>query len=356
MSRVSITALVLTLVAAFGCSTELMAAKKNKSPKREPQKREAPAPEVKPQCGGADMLPELATTDPALHAKLMSSAAATENGSALLWKIERAGLEPSHIFGTVHLTDPRVAQLPAKAKAVLSKASTVVLEVADLSASTSAVALSGAMRLAVFTDGTMLDKLVTADEFALVQKAVERGDMPPDAARFFKPWIVTMLMSSTECERKKVQSGALVQDMQIAATAKKRGVPVVGLETVESQLEALAAIPQDRQLDMLRASLPYADRTSDLVETTVQLYLKRNIGAVWPLQLALAEKAGIEPTAFEAFQTRLVNDRNVRMRDKALEHLAKGGAFVAVGALHLPGKAGLVQLIRDAGYTVTPVE
>jgi uncharacterized protein YbaP (TraB family) len=44
------------------------------------------------------------------------------------------------------------------------------------------------------------------------------------------------------------------------------------------------------------------------------------------------------------------------MRDAALPHLAEGKAFIAVGALHLPGKNGLVALLRGAGYTVSPVE
>ena len=44
------------------------------------------------------------------------------------------------------------------------------------------------------------------------------------------------------------------------------------------------------------------------------------------------------------------------MRDKALGYLARGGAFIGVGALHLPGKQGLVALFRESGYTVTAVE
>ena len=48
--------------------------------------------------------------------------------------------------------------------------------------------------------------------------------------------------------------------------------------------------------------------------------------------------------------------RNLGMRESAVAHLSEGGAFIAVGALHLPGRHGLVALLREAGYTVTPVE
>lgn len=347
--RIPICTTLLTAIALFAWPADLSGARRQSKP-------DTPAPLQKPECGGTDMLPELATSDPALHAQILREAAAVENGGALLWKLERAGAPPSHLFGTVHLTDQRVAQLPPKTRAALGKSSTVVLEVADLSPNNSAVALSGAMRLAIFTDGTSLDKLISQDEFAKVSQAVVRAGMPVETARLFKPWIVTMLMSGTECERRKIQAGALVQDMRIADEAKKRGVPLISLETIDSQLEALATIPQDRQIEMLRSGLPYMDRTPDLVETTLQLYLKRNIGAVWPFQLALARKAGFDQTTFASFQEQLIIGRNMNMRDRALPHLAGGGAFVAVGALHLPGRSGLVSLFREAGYTVTPVE
>ena len=55
-------------------------------------------------------------------------------------------------------------------------------------------------------------------------------------------------------------------------------------------------------------------------------------------------------------QQSLLISRNFGMRDNALAHLEQGNAFVAVGALHLPGKQGLVSLLREAGYTVTAVE
>lgn len=302
------------------------------------------------------MLGELALADPTQHQRILSEAAASLNGNALLWKIERTGTPVSYLFGTIHLTDPRVSQIPAKARAALEKSKTVALEVTDLSPQTSALALSSAMKLAVFTDGTTLESMLSAEDFDKVRKAVAKAGIPGEAARLFKPWIVIMLMSATECERKKLQGGALVQDMRIAEIAKKRKAKLIGLETPDSQFEALASVPPQQQVDMLKSSLPYADRTQDLIETTLQLYLKRNIGAIWPFQMALARKAGYGDEAYAGFQQQLVIGRNLRIRDRSLPHLLKGSVFIAVGALHLPGRSGLVELFREAGYTVTPVE
>ena len=144
--------------------------------------------------------------------------------------------------------------------------------------------------------------------------------------------------------------------MKLANVAKKNGIQVVGLESLDGQLKALSSGQPDNQLEMLRAGLAYVERSDDLVETLIQLYLKREIGATWPFQIALAEKAGVSADAYEGFRTRIIVERNRKMRDAAIPLLEKGGAFIAVGALHLPYDDGLVALLRKSGFEVTAVE
>jgi hypothetical protein len=210
--------------------------------------------------------------------------------------------------------------------------------------------------LVLFADGRRLDTLLTKAEFATLQAAIGKMGMPAEVSSLFRPWVVYMMLAVPECEQRKVQDGHLVLDMKLAAAAKARKLPVVGLETIESQLQAMAAVPEDQQLEMLRATLKYADRRLDSMETVLQLYLKRQMGAAWPFQMALAAKAGVNPAMFDGFMRELVVKRNKGMLDAALPLIERGPTFIGVGALHLPGKTGLVQLLRDAGYTVTAVE
>jgi uncharacterized protein len=314
----------------------------------------ADAPEG--QCKGVDILAETRAKDPELYRSIMAQAAATENSDALLWRIERHGIPASYLFGTVHLTDERVTHLSPAVEHAIEASNTIALEVSDLNQQATASVLAKSAPLVMYTDGQRLDHQLSSAEYDAVKEIIVRSGMPADLAALFKPWIVTMIMSVSDCERAKVQQGAPVLDMKIAEIGKARGMQVVGLETIPEQLQALAAVPETQQLEMLRVSLKFANRTNDLMETLVQMYLHHNIGAAMPFQIALARQMGIGDDAFAGYQQKLLVDRNARMRAAAEPMLEKGGLFIAIGALHLSGPQGMVALLRKDGYTVTPIE
>lgn len=305
-----------------------------------------------PRCNGFNLLDKLAATDPGLHDRIVTNAEKIENGNAVLWKIESAGRAPSYLFGTVHLSDARVAMSKAVRRA-LATARAVVIENSDLSPEASANAYRAAAKSALFDNGQTLDKLLSKAEFDKLRRSLNGT---PEALRPYRPWIVSLMLTGSECERRRVSNGDLVLDMAVAHHAKSNGIPLTGLETTQEQLEALASIPDNEQAGMLRANLSLVDESENLMETMVQVYLARRVGALWDLQIALAEKAGVSAQDFASFEQTIIVERNRRMRDRSLPHLEKGGAFVAVGALHLPGRTGLVSLLREAGYTVTAIE
>lgn len=302
------------------------------------------------------MLAELATTDPDIYANVMQARQASSNADAVLWKVESPNRQTSHLFGTIHLSDPRVSVLSDNVKAALGKSASLAVEVADLSDSAMGAAMADAAQSLMYSDGKSLADKLSGPEIAQVEAIVGKSGMPIESAHLLRPWLVNMLLSVSECERRQMAAGATVLDMRLAEEAQKQAIPIVGLESISQQLTALSAMPEDQQLLMLKSGLKYADRTDDMMETLVQLYLKRQMGAAIPFQLALAAKTGVPPSAFDGFQKALLFDRNERMRDTMKPLLDKGRAFIAVGALHLSGEKGLVALLRLAGYTVTPIE
>src|SRR5262249_20785471 len=158
------------------------------------------------------------------------------------------------------------------------------------------------------------------------------------------------------CEQLRQAHGLKALDQRLADDAKGRGVPVVGLETAESQLRAMAGMSTLTQLVLVVSAVRYGHRAEDLLETMVQSYLRRDLSSTWPLQYYLQEKASLPRSAVEELETALLTRRNHGMRDAALPLLAEGGLFIGVGAGHLPGREGLVELLRQSGFTVTAVE
>jgi uncharacterized protein YbaP (TraB family) len=92
----------------------------------------------------------------------------------------------------------------------------------------------------------------------------------------------------------------------------------------------------------------------DVIETMTELYLAGSTGMTIPALRAItpSEDADDE-SVYAAFESAVISDRNKRMAKRAAPMLEEGAAFVAVGALHLPGQDGLVELLRGQGFTVT---
>ncbi|MDX2289961.1 MAG: TraB/GumN family protein [Hyphomicrobiaceae bacterium] len=307
-------------------------------------------------CRGEDMLAGLSVTDPAAHGRILESGRPIANQQALLWRVERAGLAPSHLFGTIHVTDGRVSTLSPAVVAALDQARAVAVEVTDVSPDAAGKAMAEASALVTFTDHQRLDRLITPEAFQKAQTALGRARVPTTSLRQLKPWVVTLILAVGPCERTALDRGAKVLDQVIVDRARARKIPVVGLETLGEQLQAAAAIPLADQVELLKTAIAFSDRTDDLSEALLQLYLARRIGAALPFQSHLMEQAGARPEAITAFRREMIEKRNRTMRTRALPLLAKGGVFIAVGALHLPDADGLVALLRDAGYTVTSVD
>jgi uncharacterized protein YbaP (TraB family) len=256
----------------------------------------------------------------------------------------------------MHLSDPRISVLPEQVKDALAHSASIALEVADLSDKAVAAAIAKSRDLIVYTGGKSLSTELSVEDYKKVEQIVAKSGMPSALAGVLRPWLVSMLIATSDCERQQLKAGATVLDLQVAAEAKKDGLEVKGLETVEDQLAALAAVPEDQQLALLKLGLKYLDRSDDQMETLIQMYLKREIGAAMPFQVALAAEAGIPASAFYGFKQMLLINRNAKMRDGAVPLIDKGNAFIAVGALHLSGAKGLVALFRERGYKVTPIE
>ncbi len=306
-------------------------------------------------CGGRDITAELAA-DGRLAA-VEAKARAVPNGEGKLFRIEKAGLPASYLFGTMHLTDPRVQALPPQAEAAFAGADTLVIETLDvLDPAKSAAAMFAKPDLTYLPPGQTLADLLDPEEEALVRTALDKKGVPFTAVERLQPWFVGASLMLPPCEAERAQGGATVLDVTLAHRAGADKKAVKGLESATEQLEAMASLPIDIQVESLVSTLAFADRLPDVLETMVNLYLDGKIAEITPVvEAAMPESAsGLgSGEAYAAFEERIVTVRNKTMIERVEPILADGDVFVAVGSLHLPGPEGLVELLRADGWTVT---
>jgi uncharacterized protein YbaP (TraB family) len=305
------------------------------------------------QCKGKDLLKQLAEDDPALLTSIEEQARSTPNGKGLLWKIEIGQAPPSYLFGTMHVTDPRVTTLPAKAARAFESAGTVVIETTEILDQASLMGtLARHPDLMMFTDDTTLSGLLASqDRERLEQKLAERG-IPLAAVEKMKPWLISAMVALPACEWRRKQQGLPVLDVRLAEDARAAGKKLEGLETVADQMQAMASLPMELHLHGLADTLRLGDRLDDVIETMIVLYGRGDTGTIWPLLRTVSPGA---EAGYAAFEKALVSERNKTMLQKAEPIIAAGDAFIAVGALHLPGPDGLIEQFRRRGFTVSPV-
>jgi uncharacterized protein YbaP (TraB family) len=315
-----------------------------------------PARAAADTCDGANILTEMKARDPSAYAGLMAEADDIENGRGLFWKIDRPGLAPSWLLGTMHVTDPRVLAMPKGAEAALQSAAVIVVESDEILDEKQAMAkMLAKPELTMMTDGATIQTFLSPQDAEKLEASLKKRGIPLAAVSRMQPWMLSSFIALPACELSRKAKGASFLDKQIAERAVADGKPVKGLETMQEQLSALASIPTDFHMKSLMEMIALGDRMDDVTATMTDLYVSGEIGMTMPMLKAVAPD-GAEGEGYAEFEERIVTRRNHTMAERALPMLNEGGAFIAVGALHLVGKDGLVALLRQQGFTVTRVE
>ncbi|CAN7189787.1 hypothetical protein Brsp04_03103 [Brucella sp. NBRC 12952] len=302
---------------------------------------------------GVNLIDGLDKKEPKLWSELQAEAEEMPNHKGIFWKIEKDGLEPSYLFGTIHLSDPRVMALPGAVTKAYDDADKIVVEATDI------VDQKAFLRVKVeqpdliqFTDGSTLQSHLPQDRLEEIDKKLEARGIILGAVGKMKPWIITSLLALPKCERQRKLEGADFLDGYLITEAQDQGRTVIGLESAVEQLEAMNRLPLDFHIRNLISAAQYGDSIEDAMETTIALYLQGEIGMIMPALRKIVPDS-LSKEDYDLFQKVLLTDRNHIMAQRVAPVLATGDAFIAVGALHLPGKEGLVELLRAQGYRLT---
>ena len=277
------------------------------------------------------------------------------NGDGLMWRIDKPGLAPSYLFGTIHSTDDSALEVAQRAAQLIGGAKVVATELggpidlverANITAATLTKALDH--------DHDTFKVIAPADREG-IETFIKGLGYPAEFAHHLKPWFLAVLTALPRCEAEREVQNLPEVDQFLAQTAKDARVKVVGLETPEEQLAVIAALRPEIAVTLLTLAVRNQSMNDDLYATMLRLYRESRPAEIVAIEAALGGMDESERAAEDEFMHGLLQNRNATMAERAAPLLASGGAFIAVGALHLSGKTGLVERFRAMGYTVTKV-
>lgn len=260
---------------------------------------------------------------------------------SLLWKVSGKNLkQASYLFGTIHAICADDYFFTPKMNEALSDSKKLLLEV-DLSDATANIALQQQMML---PEGASLKDYFNSEEEykSFAENVKKEFEIDVNFFSKFKPFmLISMLtMKSQTCETQSYE-------MNLMSTAKKQAIAIDGLETGISQLEIFDRMSKEEIKSMLQSTVQQADSAQNTFKTMINLYKNQDVEALYKLIASSPDIAGHE--------SELISGRNVKWMNKLIYEMNDKTCFIAVGAGHLGGKKGLLQLLQDAGYTLEAV-
>lgn len=256
-------------------------------------------------------------------------------GQGVFWEISGDDLaKPSYLFGTVHLLCDTEFKIGPTMVEKLKDSNALVLEV-DLDDPALALSMMSKMHN---EGGESITDFLSAEEYDEIRSLLmERTGVDIGMMKRLRPFMLMSLIypSLLECETKSYE-GELIK------IAKASQTEIYGLESVEDQLSVFDQIPL---ADQYRSFYDYA---LDLDKG--RLEFQKLIKAYREEDIELLVKMVSESPEYRDYQDILLNDRNLNWVDPMGEWMRKGPVFFAVGAGHLGGENGLIQLLRNEGY------
>ena len=310
------------------------------------------------QCVGTSYLDQLSAEK---RAEVAANAAELPFREGTLWTATRDA-DTITVVGTMHIYDPRLEVLYAQIRDDVRAADIVMLEATPKEEAELQELIVTDPDLLFITEGPTLPTLLDADTWGLIAAAATDRGIPGFMAAKMHPWYLSLVLSIPPCATQDMLAGNLGLDHMISEEAERAGVPMRALEPVTTIFALFESSSFEEQIDMLMVNLASPDIQQQMFVAMLDSYFAQDVGTLWEMsRLSMTELPGIdEATATEMFaqiEASLLIERNRNwmpvIADAVEEH---DDVVVAVGAAHLIGQEGILQLLQDDGWTVTRME
>ncbi|MBX0291292.1 TraB/GumN family protein [Hymenobacter sp. HSC-4F20] len=261
--------------------------------------------------------------------------------NALLWKISGKGLpQPSYLYGTIHLICAQDVRLSEPVKRAVNASRRITLEL-DMDSPTLRQDMQAAMKM---RNGQTLHKLLRPREYTRISHYLkDKVGIPIAQVGMLKPFLVSSLLYSN-----LLGCTPISYESVLVKLAQEQHKEITGLETVQEQMGIFDKIPYAVQSKLLTNLVSKEAEARQEFQQLVTLYKAQKVEE-------LRAVTATSTFAFPGYDKLLLDDRNQRWVGAIGRQATAHPTFFAVGAAHLGGPNGLVQLLRQQGYQVRPV-
>ncbi|MBK6543995.1 MAG: TraB/GumN family protein [Saprospiraceae bacterium] len=269
--------------------------------------------------------------------------------NSLFWKIEGKELkEPSYLFGTIHLIPASDYFLPDGIIQAITDSRKVFMEI-DVDQMNDLGAMMTLMDKIVMNNDTSLTDLVNKDEYQLLQSYFEKIGLPLSMFERIKPMFLSA-MAGVDGNPFALKDGSSKSyELELAEIARTHNKEIDGLESLEFQISIFDSIPYNVQAKMLLDAVSSAEKGTEEMKSMIQSYKNQDLNA-------LNQTVSSEDQHLNPYLEMMLYNRNKNWIPIMKLEMAKGSNFFAVGAGHLGGDKGVIHLLKNEGYKVSPIK
>jgi uncharacterized protein YbaP (TraB family) len=262
---------------------------------------------------------------------------------SFLWQL-RSDKGDIYILGSIHLLKRENYPLNPAIERAFDSAKKLVFEI-DLKGADSETVQRLTLEKGLQRDGKTLQQNISAETYSLAAKRAQELGVDIRALSPLKPWVVALTMASLQLQKLGFDPNSGV-DRYLASRAKVAGKPIAGLETAAFQIALMDQLSAGDQESMLRQSLREMDLLDKGLDRIVRAWAAGDVHGLEKLLLDAMRE-------YPAVHQKIIVDRNRRWLPE-IERIIKQGesALVVVGAAHLVGKEGVIELLKARGYTL----
>lgn len=261
--------------------------------------------------------------------------------NTLLWKISGNGLtRSSYLYGTMHVLCADDATVSDSLKLAIKYCDRIYFEL-DMD---NMAELMGAMKYARMNDGKKLSELLTKEEYAKVEAYFRKNELPLSMFNRFKPYFISSLIGEQmmNCPNKNGMEELIMRE------SKPYHKEIRGLETTEFQASIFDSIPYEKQAKDLVSYIDSIDSYKQVTMEMIEVYREQNLDRMDTLMHK-------SDPGMDEYMDLLLYGRNRHWVEQMPELMKQHCILFAVGAGHLPGEQGVINLLRKKGYKVTPM-